>query len=157
MYHPLGGQILLLSPAVATTSFLPAGARAVAGGRKTHQRMADVEMRDESVAALPAVFPTPVEVERAVVEQEGRTCAASREVEGSAPASFTHEKTQSAPERTEPIRMETVSAAPGRLVGRCHWRCSRVTAGLDQSLFLTEQELSGRGLWCLGFSQISLF
>lgn len=70
-----------------------------------------MEMCDDSVAALPAVFSTPVEVERAVVEQEGQTRAASMEVDGSPPASFTHEKTQTAPERTEPSRMETVSAA----------------------------------------------
>ena len=89
----------------------------MAGGRKTHLRMADVVMRDESVAALPAPLSTPVEVERAVVEEEGETGAASMEVEGSAPASFTHEKTQSAPERTEPIRMETVSAAGRGVAG----------------------------------------
>ena len=67
-------------------------------------------MRDESVAALPAVFPTPVEVERAVLEQEGETGAAPMEAEGSPPETLAHEQTQPTPERTQPIQAETVSA-----------------------------------------------
>ena len=72
--------------------------------------MADVEMSDESVAALPAPLSTPVEVERAVLEQEGETGAASMEVEGSPPETLALEQTQPTPERTQPIQAETVSA-----------------------------------------------
>ena len=53
--------------------------RGTARERKTHQAMADVEMRDESSAALPAALSMPVEVEVPVLEQEGETGAAPME------------------------------------------------------------------------------
>ena len=72
-------EILSQLPAVASTWFSLWVPVALARGRESYQLMADVEMTDESAAALPAELSKPMEVEVAVLEQEVATGAATEE------------------------------------------------------------------------------